>query len=858
MLVHVLRLFTILACSTALGQIPAPQAFFGFSMGENFKLASWSQIHGYLEAVDQASDRVLVREAGRTTLDRPFLIVEVSSPANLARRDELMAMQRDIAGGLRGGAEAAARTLQSARGVVYLSCNLHSTEIASSLMVPELVYALATRDDPHTLEILENCVLVIAPSANPDGVDIVKNWYDLNLGTPWEGSSPPELYHHYIGHDNNRDWFMLSQVETRIATRILYKEWLPAIVYDVHQMGSSGARYFVPPFSDPVNPNLDPLLQRTLGLYGTFMARELSRAGKTGVVQGVTFDNWWNGGARNVPYRHNMVGILSEAASPRLASPIFQRLGDLKGHGNELPEYKRQTNFPDPWPGGWWRLRDVIDYELISVDAVLTLTARLRQEINRDYAELARRATLEGERGPTTAWILPHDQPDLPAVRRCVQNLLDTGVEVHAASASFQAGGATYPAGSFVVFAAQPYRAHVKDLLERQEYPEIKASTQGDVIKPYDNAGWTMPLQFGIRCVALGGPLAQDAAAAARKSGALALITELPALARLLPDAPQVLVRPTTNDAFTFVNRLLERGIGVRRVPEQSSAVGDRGTFVLDRPAGADWEACIAGLLPEVAAAAETPVGSRTLARPRVGIYQPWTTSMDEGWTRYVLERHGFSLRVLHDAEMRTLDLGNEIDALVIASMSEATLMKGAGPADAPPAYQGGLGDEGREAIRTFVRAGGTLLTFGASCGFGAKLAGIELQDETDPEAPKISKEEKDARMHLSCPGSILRATFEPGIAQAAGLASSWPIFYSQHAVWPAGAEGALARLDSGDPLLSGYLRRPEVIAGKAVLVRRSVDRGVVWLFGFRPQNRAQTLGTFRLIFSALVDSAAR
>jgi hypothetical protein len=352
----------VLGFSTpALAQPPSPESEFGFPVGADYKIASWTQIVGYFEKLDAASDRIEVRTLGPSTEGRPFIVAAISSPENLARKEEIKAAQRRLADP-RGLSEDEARRLaETGKVVVLIACNIHSTEIASSQMSAELAFDLATADDPLTRAILDDVVLLLVPSLNPDGIDIVRDWYLKTLGTPHEGTSPPWLYHKYTGHDNNRDWFMLTQAETRLMTAVQYGEWFPQIIYDVHQMGNEGARFFVPPFYDPLNPNIPPLLQRMIMLVGSQMALDLQAEGRQGVITSAVYDSWWHGGYRSVPYRHNIVGLLTEAASANIASPVFQRASSLTGHARGLPQYWLQANFPDPWPGGWWRLRDIVD-----------------------------------------------------------------------------------------------------------------------------------------------------------------------------------------------------------------------------------------------------------------------------------------------------------------------------------------------------------------------------------------------------------------------------------------------------------------------------------------------------------------
>ena len=353
----------LLMVVSAGAEIVSPEEAIGFPVGADYKLARWETITDYLRSLAAKSDRVILEERGKTTEGLDFMLVLISSPENLANLDRYRAIQQKLADPQEHDLAELERLSQEGKAVVMISCNIHSTEIASSQLSMELAYQLATENTPKIKEILENTILLLIPSANPDGLNMVVDWYERTVSTPYEGARMPWLYHKYTGHDNNRDWFMLTQVETQLVTEILYEEWFPQVVYDVHQMGNRGARFVIPPYFHPVNPNIPPLLQRELALIGAQMALDLTSQGFTGVLSNAVYDTWWHGGFRTVPYRHNMIGILTEAASVNIASPVFQPKSNLRGHRRGLSEYAQQTNFPEPWPGGWWRMRDIIEYE---------------------------------------------------------------------------------------------------------------------------------------------------------------------------------------------------------------------------------------------------------------------------------------------------------------------------------------------------------------------------------------------------------------------------------------------------------------------------------------------------------------
>lgn len=837
-------------------ELPRPADHFGFEPGEDRKLASWKDLLSYYGKLDEASAAVTMRPFGTSTERREMVEVVLSdlSPPEIERA---RALQADVARGRLSGAalgEAASRQPV----VVVIQGNLHSTEIASSLLFPTLLHRLATGEDETTKRIRRNVVLVVIPSANPDGLDLVVDWYRRTLDTPWEGTSPPRLYQTYAGHDNNRDWYMLSLKETQAVSRLLYHHWLPEIFLDVHQMGSSGARMFVPPFSDPLNPNVPPALSRLMDLCGNHMALALTRHGCKGIIQDVVFDNWWDGGARSVPVRHNMVGLLTESASARLASPMFLTPGDLKGHGTGFPEHKQQGNFPEPWPGGWWRMSDIVRYQWVSILGLLDLAARYREEFVLGFHDLARQSVQAGRNGPPHAFVIPADQPDRGAVHRLIRNLADTGVEVAKAKAPFTADGVLHPSGTWVVPCAQAFRPHVKDLLEPQVYPVLRASAGGEVIRPYDAAGWTLPMLFGVACRPVSRPLPDDVA--------LDPVPEVAEPESVFSGDPATKVwhlLPDANAAFLLVNRALDAGFPVRRHP-----VMGRGCFEIEAPVET-LRPLAAGLGLRLQAEFQGADRTRPVAKPRVGVYMPWPNSMDAGWTRLVLEEHGFGPALLTAGDVKAGRLDERFDAVVLADIDPKRLRDGAGPGDLPPEFQGGLGVEGAAALRDFVRSGGQLVAFAGSIPFVSDLLGLAVENP-------LAGKEKDEKDRFVCPGSIVRVVRgespapqrddwagsavleEHAMAHAGFAAPAETAIYLDAAqalrILPAAARTATAELvhPPGDPLLSGWIEGGEKLRGLAALVVADAGAGRAHLFAFRPQHRSQTLGTFRYLFNAL------
>jgi hypothetical protein len=657
----------------------APADYLGHPVGVDFELAGWNEITGYFNELGSASQSVRVDTLGRTTQGRPFIAVTVTAPSNMARLDEIRARQARLADPRKLAEGELDRLLESQPAVVLIAHNIHGTEIASSQGVMELAYTLAT--DAELGGLLEDVVVLLIPSVNPDGQQMVADWYERTVGTPYEGTRMPWLYHYYVGHDNNRDWYMLTQVETQLLTDLLYATWHPEVVYDVHQMGSAGARFFVPPFDDPSNPNLDPLVVRMISLFGMQISTDLEAAGKSGVVNAQRFDLWWHGGLRTAPARHNMVGILSESASARLASPIFLE-----------PDQVRQPElgvaFPNPWPGGWWHIRDIIDYQLIAAKALIGLSARQRRILIRNYVELGRRAVEAGGSQPPHAYVIPAEQRDPGSAAAMLEVLRRGGVEIHRAEAPFTADGFSYAAGDWVVLMAQPYRSHAKDLLERQDYPDLRLYPGGPPDTPYDVSGWTLPLQMGVEAVEVSSPFDAELAL---ESDAI----QAPA-GSVDGSGPNVALANTANAANLAIHRTIAAG-GTATFLADSLATGGRslppGGVVLS---GSGVNEIVTELASTEGLSGHFISGNVEGYRVdalRVGLYQPWTASMDEGWTRWVFDTWDMPYPTVRDAEIRRGELRDRYDVIVLPDLSPTSITEGRKPGTVPAQYAGGLGD---------------------------------------------------------------------------------------------------------------------------------------------------------------------
>ncbi|HEY0006468.1 MAG TPA: M14 family metallopeptidase [Pyrinomonadaceae bacterium] len=807
--------------AAANASLPSPRAVLGFTPGDDRTIADWRQITDYFTRLDRASASVSVRTLGQTTLSRPFIVAFISAPENIRNLDHYREIQRRLADPRTISSEAEReRLLAEGKTVVAISCSIHSSEIVASQMSMQLAYELASARDAETREILQNTILMLIPSANPDGVDIIADWYRKTLGTPYEGKEPPELYHHYAGHDDNRDWFMLNLAETKLVTRLFWQEWFPQIVYDVHQQGATGSRFFIPPFYDPPNPNIAPLLLRQVGLIGHKMAADLASAGQQGVITNALYDTWWHGGFRTAPYFHNSIGILSEAASARLMSPINVTREQLarattRGMRSAL---EATTQFPDPWPGGTWRPRDIMRMEMIAARSLLSLAAKYRLSYLRDFYELGRQAVnAKPAVDQPMAYLIPAGQGRDENLSKMIGALVEQGVEVYrldrelhveagpqvltraTTSAGYKDGqrqsistklilmAATAqeaPAGSYLILLNQPYASNVITLFEPQNYPD-RLAPNGEAERPYDVAGWTLPMQMGIETLAV-------------KS-----IRETAGLERRL----------------TLV----------------------RGEMEVRRDLG----------LPAQAGAA-SPIPNPIKHPVRLALYQTSISggNMDEGWTRYIFDTFHVPYTSLADKEVRRGSLRASFDVIILPSQRAKDIAEGNAAGSYPPEFTGGMTEAGVENLRRFVMEGGTLICFDASTDLAIKRFNLPLRNVL--EGVKSSE--------FYCPGSVLRLEVDQTHTLARGLPGQVDAYFVNSSAFEATDRERvriIARYSETNLLRSGWLLGEDRIRGKAALAEVTMGQGRVILFGFRPQHRAQTWGTFPFVFNAIMSGAA-
>ena len=768
----------LLYAIAALGAPPTPESWFGHRMGADRQLVEWDKVVSYFYALAGASDKIRVAEYGRSAENRPLIVATIATPATLRNLDRFREIQRRLADPRITSPAQAEPMFKEGKNIVLLTCSIHATEVASTQTAVEFAYRLLTETNPHFAAILDNTILLLVPSLNPDGVDIVTRWYRSTLGTKFEGTSPPELFQKYVGHDNNRDWYIFSQPETRATISKLHNVWHPEIVYDVHQQGSYASRMFIPPWLDPTEPNIDPILMQEMNALGTQMASDLTAAGKTGIAIHAAYDFW--SPSRHYQAFHGGLRILTESASANIASPMTIAPGEIAETALGYKPREKSWNYIEPWLGGTWKLRDIVDYQELAFDSLLYNAALHREEMLRNFYRVGQDQVVR-----TTPWgvVIPKDQRDPAATRRMLQTLAFGAVEIKQDTA-----------GDFVIPMQQPYSGYAKALLERQNYPNLRLYPDGPPQRPYDVTAHTLPLLFGV-----------DVKFVDRNPGSVLRN------AALAEPSAQTFYKASDTDGWKVANAAWARGGSVWR--------NDTGDFAFSRQ-GADWH---------------------EVKRPRIGLYKSWMADIDEGWTRWLFEQFGFAYSSLRNADIQAGNLREKFDAIVFADETAKAIDTGHGPDTMPQEFTGGLGVKGAQSLREFARAGGTLIFLNRASDYGIATLGIQAKNVVDGLPPQ----------EFYSPGSLLNVKLNLRDPLTRGLPEEIAIWSEGSPAWNTEEEG-VAKYPGSGVLASGWLLGEKQIAGRTAIIHARYGDGNVVLFGMRPQYRAQSYLTFKLLFNAL------
>lgn len=856
--------------------VPAPESVFGFEAGADYKLATYDQSLAYFRKLDAASRYLTLVEAGQTSQGRPMYFALISSPENLSRIDRYREIAQRLAHPA-GMSEAEARRLAAeGKAFVHIDGGLHATEVAGPQHTPLLAYDLLTRAaEPETKAILDQVVLMLWPTINPDGQQMVAEWYMKNVGTPYEQSDLPVLYQDYVGHDNNRDAYMLNMIESRVMEHA-WRQWEPQIVYVHHQSGPFPTRIWLPPFSEPVGTEAPYLMSREVNMIGMAIAKGLEERGQVGATHmGTAFDAWYPGYIDYAPNFKNVAAFWTETALYQYATPHEYTLQDFPQNMRDL---RPRSLYASPWPPGRWRLRDAVDYMETASFSVLEYAAKYKDSLLLNRYRAGRDQIARGSTHPPYAYVVPQDQPDDVAAVELLRRLAFGGVRVSQLTDAATIDNQPYPPGTWIVPTDQEFAALAREVLDVQKYPDLRQYPGGPPERPYDAAGWTLPLQMGVHVVPVTSPLGSDVRAHLKTIGGVidpkirptmyvngrrdaapfdsvpgigfdanaASAAIVPPPGRTSGSGPSLAVDPAQNNAFRAINRAWKDGATVSFVERTPASAAQYVVHGLS-------ETAQTALVSSLALAAQrTALSGVGIRRPRIGVYEPWGGNMSAGWTRWILEQYGFDYVTLRPADFHG-PLADKVDVVLMADGARLPAATGGrsggrGGRVVRPEYADILSAEDLAAFEAFIRHGGTLVCLNTASAFAIEqfklpvvnaVAGLRTDD-------------------FFLRGSIVQVAIDRSHPIMAGMPETAAIFADGSPVFETqdGFQGrVLARYaETGSPLLSGYLIGEKHLSGKAAALDVQLDAGHIVLLGFRPEWRGQPFGTFRVLFNAVLN----
>lgn len=839
----------LILVSIAFGQLKSPEEVFGFKVGSDHKLADYDQMLTFYRQLANNSDRVILEEIGKTSEGQPMLLLFISTKENLSQLDKWKKISSDLARA-KIDEKTARDHAENGKAILWIDGGMHATERAHGQMTSELAYRVATEESSEMKKIRENVILLLMPVMNPDGMRLVVDWYKKNLDTPFETTGPPVLYQKYVGHDNNRDWFMNNMLETQAVSYKLYNEWYPQIVFNHHQTGPAWARIFLPPFSDPVNPNIHPGVTTGVNLVGTAMANRFAIKKMGGVVSNFQYSMWWNGGMRTAPYFHNQIGILTETShstpTPRFYDPdsIPKTVGSRR---SKVVNTGTDIFLPLPWEAGESHFRDAVDYMLTASMGVMNIAADLREKWLYNIYSMGRDAIEDKGENNVFAYVIPNDQWDTYETGKLLSVLRMGGIEVNQSTKSFKVNNKKYPKGTYIIYTAQAFRPHLNDMMEPQSYPELK-DENGNPKVPYDLAGWTLPLQMGVNIDRVNKPFKVST-------------KSVDGLSVSMPNGnisgngkKGYVLSANSNASLIAVNTLLANGADIYRTKDGSFYIKNKNKKELTDLANRYS-------LNFESASNDLTNSNTKIKLPRVGIYKSWQANMDEGWTRWLLQQYAFPVDTLHNKDIAERDL-SQYSAIIFPSQSGNSILNGHMPNTMPKEYTGGIGLSGTLALRNYVENGGRLVALDASSDFFIQQFGLPLKNAVSS-TPSTS---------FFIPGSLVSIDVKTDDALTRGMKKKSVAYFVRSRAFsivemskkgeggvekrkqpPSQPVKVLASYGKDDILLSGWaIGEEKYIGGKIAMAETKLGSGSIVLIGFRPQFRGQPRGTFKLLFNAL------
>lgn len=849
------------------GEIETPEKHFGFKPGADRMLFGYEELIGYLQKLAAASPRLKLVEIGKTPLGKKMYIAFFSSAENIKNLGKLKEINRRLA--LDADIPGKEREILVKEGRVFFlaTLSMHSDEVGPSQAAPLIAYQLVSAQDPVTLRWLDDVVYMMNPNNNPDGMDMVVDYYKKHKGTKYEGTYMPGIYHKYVGHDNNRDYVTLTQEDNKAIAAVYNLEWFPQVMVEKHQMGSETARYTVPQAHDPIAENIDAGLWNWTGIFGANMITDMTKKGLAGVTQRYIFDEYWPGATTTCLWK-NVITFLTEAASAQYATPIFVEPNELEAYGKGLAEYKKSINMPLPWPGGWWRLSDIIDYEVVSTLSIIKTASLHREAILTFRSDLCKKEVNKGKTEPPYYYVMPLQQHDRGELVNLVNLLKEHGVAVYRLANDREIDKRNFKKGDILVPLAQAYRPFIKEIMERQQYPVRHYTPGGKIIEPYENTSWSMPLHRGVAAMEVNTPEEGLAAQLEKIEGSYDLLTEVPG------DFWAAFFSVNENESYKAAFLAAKLDLKVELL-QKNTVINEVtipcGSFVVYNDGKKVSE--VKKLLTELKVSpvyAKEKVKCETLPlkMPRIALVETYFHDMDAGWTRYICDTYHIPFKLIRPGDFEKTDFVKDFDVVLFPDMDKSVLQKGKWKGgdryyivSYPPEYTKGIGKKGMERLMTFFAAGGIIVSWGQSTGLFLEdleiVTGKEQKEEFQLPCRDISDQlRKDG---LDCPGSFVRTEFLPGHPLTRGMKLQGGVYFEGRPVFSTFIPDmdmdrrVIAKFPEKDILLSGFCEKEEKLANRSVLVWLKKGKGQVVLLGFNPLFRASTQATFKVLFNAIL-----
>ena len=844
-----------------------PSEHFGFKPGADRMLFDYESLTDYLKTLEKSSPRMKLERIGESPMGRPMYVAFFSHPDNIRNLDKLKKINRELA--LNHELSEAKRMEYIREGRVFFvaTLSMHASEVGPSQAAPLIAHKLVTTQDPDTLGWMNDVVYMMVPNHNPDGMDMVVNHYKGYKGTKYEGSSMPGVYHKYVGHDNNRDFITLSQEDNRAISRLFSQTWFPQVMVEKHQMGSTGPRYFVPPNHDPIAENVDAEIWNWMGIFGMNMIKDMTRNDLAGVSQHYAFDNYWPGSTETCIWK-NIIGFLTECASVKYATPIYVEENELSVWGKGLSEYKKSINMPLPWEGGWWRLSDIMDYEVVSTMSIIKTCANHKADILKFRNELCREEVNRGKTQKPYYYIMPREQHDESEFVDLV-NLLEThGVERYVLQEPVEIENQLYSAGDVVVPLSQPFRPFIKEVMEHQKYPVRHYTPGGEMIKPYDITSWSLPLHRGVECDEIN---VQSGAL----ENALKKIEGAYSVENSIPGNYQAMVFPfSNNESYQAAFMAHEMGLPVNYITSELNIDGgsfEEGAFIIPAKGNRNKLTKLMQKLdvPPLFVQEEPGAEGVKLGFPKIGLIETYQHDMDAGWTRYIFDTYHIPFEVIHPGEIKDDGL-QEYDVLVFPDTHKSLLLNGKYEREGhyqmshyPPEYTKGMEEEGLQKVMKFVNDGGKIVSWGKSTElFMGKQTIKHSEEEKEEFSLPVENVASSAKENgFYCPGSFVRVNLDSEKVFMRGMPEKTGVFYRGDPVFDTRTpvfdmdRRVLGHYPEEDILLSGFAQQEKEIAEKPAWVWLKKGKGELILFSFKPQFRASTQADYKLIFNSLLFS---